>query len=366
MKKKRIISLIVMAVLLLSIPVIVVLANLNDKNNDNYKTNTEYNVYIETSNGGNVTANLNSAKCETLITLSVEPEIGYYLEKTYVNDEEINSLEFSMPNCDAYVYAVFAKDDTLYKVSSENSRYGKVSVDVTEAQSGKKIVVDYFPMNDYVLDYFTINGKNVGSNTEIMMPREDALISAVFKPAIEETPYVISAGMNNGAATSYWYFEYDDFGLTVTVKVKDSLIIDYNETKYQDFVECLVSPYQSDSSNWIKNKTFKLTVTAGGEAFIRYAKSATALDKEELISSDDSIQTNVTIKSITNKDGYSGYEVVMKISYEMLGFTKETGMNKFLVCPAFNNAESSITNNWEVISGCEWFNTKTHLLIEEA
>ena len=364
MKKNRIFGLIIVVVLLLVIPIIVVLGT-SGFNNNSSKTDESHKIFLESSNGGKIFSNLSEAKNGVQISLFVELEVGYYLEKIYVNNEEIDFLEFSMPNCDAYIYGVFAKDDTLYKVSSENSRYGKVSVDIGEAKSGKKISVEYFPLNDYVLDYFTVNGKNVGNNPEIVMPREDAVISAVFKPAIEDTPYVISAGMNNGTATSYWYFEYDDFGLTVTVKVKDSLIIDYNETKYQDFVECLVSPYQSDSSNWIKNKTFKLTVTASGEAFIRYAKSATALDKEELISSDDSIQTNVTIKSITNKDGYSGYEVVMKISYEMLGYTKDTGKNKFLICPAFNNAESSITNNWEVISDCEWFNIKTHLLIKE-
>ena len=362
MKKIRMVSLIIIVVFtLLFIPIIAALADSNGNKED-----LEYNIYIETSNGGNVTSDLSSAVYNTQITLSVEPEMGYYLEKIYVNNEKIDNLEFLMPKKDAYIYAVFAKDDNYYKVTSENSRYGKVSVGIDKAQSGKKIIVDYFPVNDYVLDYFTVNGVNVGKNIEIIMPREDVVISACFKPAIEETPYVISAGMNNGTATSYWYFEYDDFGLKATVKVKDPLIIDYGESKYQDFVECLVSPNQDDSSTWITNKTFKLTVTANGEAFIRYAKSATVLGKEEEISSDSLIKTNVANKSIANKDGYSGYEVVINISYEMLGLTKETGKNKFLVCPAFNNAESSITNNWEVIIGCTWFYIKTHLQIKEA
>ena len=83
MKKNKIIGLIAVVVLLLVIPTIIVLGSSNYIKNKTKNSNSDkqFSIYLESSNGGQVSSDLKEATNGTLITLSVEPEVGYFLQK---------------------------------------------------------------------------------------------------------------------------------------------------------------------------------------------------------------------------------------------------------------------------------------------
>lgn len=325
----------------------------------NNELNRGYNLYYESSNGGTITLDKEQATANEEVTVNAVPEIGYALEGIYVNDKLIEGNTFAMPYQETYVYGSFKKDLTEYSVSAVDNRYGRVFVEIDKAISGQLIEIDYMPLNEYVLDYFTVNGENIGTNNTFIMPNEDVVVSAMFKKAIEDTDVVLSSKMNAATAYSYWYFDYTEEGLHVKVKVTDQTLIMYGEPRHQDNVELLVTSY--DDASWVKGKTTKFMVTAGGTATIAKAVSKTALSDDKLDLTGYNFTYSSSVKYITNKDGYSGYEIDMLIGYEVLGYNYETGLGNFIVCPAFNNAESSITSRWAYYG--EWFVTSTFIRV---
>lgn len=321
-----------------------------------------YDVLTDASNGGVLLADPIRAKAGETVRLTAIPEAGFVLGTVTLNGAALESMQFEMPAGDALVYATFARDRTQYRVTAQNGRYGKVTVDKTSAMSGEIVTADWLPFDGHVLDHFTVNGEDAGKNREIVMPSGDAVISAVFIKAIGDTPVHLSIAGNNNSSQYYWYFRYTETGLTVTVKAIDSSVVITEEPHYRDYVECIVGLYDPFAVDWTVGKTIKLTVTADGTLFLRRAVRTTAFGKE-IFDVGPNFRATVRRKSIAHKDGYSGYEVTMEIDYALLGVTAEEGYGNITICPAMNNSESALTGSWRNL--CVWFDVSTHLHILE-
>lgn len=325
--------------------------------------NKVYDVIVDCSQGGQASTNFIKVEAGTEIVIETIPNEGFVVDYIEINGEVVNQNTFIMSDKNAYIYVSFVKDTTVFEVSAQNSRYGKVMVNRNECYSGGTLIVDYIPVTGYILDYFTINGKNVGNNLKLTMPDENVIVSAVFKKAIEETPVTITSEMSNGSATSYWYFNYNETGLDITVKVEDPLLIMTGDPHYRDYVECVldVSPSQAE---WNVGKTVKLTVTADGLCFMRRAVTNTAFGKEIFDFNKSLWSGTSSIKKISEKDGYSGYEVKFHISYDLFGMDYASCLNKIVVMPAMNNSESLYAGKWVAYSNANWFNMFTYLAIK--
>ena len=336
----------------------------NSYNNTLGQADNSYSVYVENSMGGVLTADKDTASAGDIITLSYEAEENFFLDKISVNGEEIEGLSFTMPEEDVYVYGSFVKDISEYSITVINNRYGVVSC-VENARPGQEIKIIYTPQYNYVLSHFLLNDENIGKVDSFKMPRGHTTLEGVFVKAIEDTNVSVTSKVGSGSATSYWYFSYEETALRVTTKVVDRTPVTSTDVKHRDYVELLVTP--NSSSKWVKNETFKFTATRDGSSFVRVAVAETALSDEKYDEETVSTYGNIIStkeKYISNKEGYTGYEVVFEIPYVAMGFdSKESAIGNFRVAPAMYNAQSEIQGTWAYYG--EWFVVSTLLLIDE-
>jgi len=322
-----------------------------------------YDVITDASEGGEIATSLRKAAAGETVLLTVTPHEGYALDYVELDGVAYEGTSFVMPSAPVTVFAYFVKNLNSYNVTAVNGRYGTVSVNRTKCLSGGTVEVDYIPLNGYVLDYFTLNGQNVGASRLITMPAEDAVISAVFCKAIEDTNVRLSAVMSHSTAYSYWYFAYTDQGLDITVKVEDMLLILTGDPIYRDYVECVVA-LAPTRAEWVVGKTVKLTVTADGTCFMRTAVSGTAFGKEVYDFDRALWSGEADVKSIMKKQGYSGYEAKIHVSYELLGASAAECKGRVAVMPAMNHSESLYGGRWISYNNDAWLNATAYPVVQ--
>lgn len=318
-----------------------------------------YPIYVENNDGGTITVDREAAQEGETVTISVTATLGYQLKEIYLNEEKIEGNSFEMPGQAVVLTPSFAREETRYQITTKNSRYGRVLVEEEmSARAGDKVTVDYYALNGYVLDYITLNGKKteLDSQNAFTMPAEEVVVSAVFKKAIADTDVAITTENKASDGVSNWYFEYKPTGFLVTAKVNDATVIETGEAKYQDYVECMFNIYQEGITEWQSGKTVTYVVTAGEQTFMQTAVTSMELSKPMEVK--ENFKYSVTRKRLMDKDGYSGYEVQMKIPYEALGTTYEKALGNICVCPASRNSESLVTRKWK--NSCDWFDISTH------
>lgn len=333
-------------------------------NTQSVYASNKYSVAIEENDHGTVVAGCTEAEAGTIVSLEVKANNGYVVQAVYVNDEKLEDYTaFTMPEEDVVITPLFAKGNTTYSITTEASRYARIMIKETSACAGDKIVFNYYALDGYVLDCVKLNGKETKLDDEnaFTMPGEDVAVSASFKKAIESTDVVVKTKNQATDGTSYWYFKYTPTAFCITVKVTDATVIATGEPKYQDYVECVLNMYQEGNSSWRKGETVIYTVTASGAAYMQKATSNIGLGRISNV--DEVFSSSVTQKQLTNKDGYSGYEVQMKIPYELLGTTYEEAKGNIVVCPAYRNSESLAARDWT--SAYDWFDVSSHLRVTE-
>ena len=323
-----------------------------------------YSIFVEHSLGGVLHADKEVATVGELVTLTYETEDYYFLDSVKLNSQIIEGLTFEMPEEDVYIYGSFVKDINEYSIEISNSRYGRVTTK-EKAKPGEKVEINYTPQYKYVLSHYLLNEENIGKVDYFLMPRGDVILEGVFVKAIADTNVKVTSTVSSGSATSYWYFSYEEDALRVKAIVEDRTPVMSCDVKHRDYVELLVTP--NNSETWVKDKTFKYTVTRDGSSFVRVALGQTALSDEKY---DENLVTNygnivsIEEKYVTKKDGYTGYETIFEIPYVAMGFdTKTEAIGNFRVAPALYNAQSEIQGTWAYYG--EWFVVSTLLVINE-
>ena len=326
--------------------------------------NDKFSIEVESSDHGSVVAEVSEAKAGTKVALEVQANKGYVVQDVYMNDEKLEDYtSFTMPAEDVVITPIFAKGNATYSITTQASRYAKITIREKSACAGDKVVFKYEALNGYVLDSVKLNGEKtkLDDNNAFSMPGEDVVVSASFKKAIEPADVIVKTTNNGSDGTSYWYFDYTTSAFCITVKVVDATVIATGEAKHQDYVECILNMYQDGNDAWKKGETVKYTVTAGGEAYIQNAISNVGFAR--MLDVDETFSYKVTQKQLMDKDGYSGYEVQMKIPYELLGTTYEEAKGNIVVCPAYRNSESKAMRNWS--HAYDWFDVSSHLRVTE-
>ena len=143
---------------------------------DAEKVKTLYSLTVDNTNGGIISLDKIEANYGDIITVTTTPNIGYELDKIYVNGEELNQNTFNMPANDVTVTATFKKIE--YNITVENTVNGTISVSNNKANYGDIITVTTTPNVGYELDKIYVNGKKLDGNTFTVT--ENAKVTAVF------------------------------------------------------------------------------------------------------------------------------------------------------------------------------------------
>ena len=110
----------------------------------------------------------------------------------------------------------------------------------------------------------------------------------------------------------------------------------------------------------VTGHTFKLTVTADGTCFMRTAITGTAFGKEVYDFDRTLWNGEAAVKSIAKKQGYSGYEVKMHISYKLFGADAATCKGHVAIMPAMNHSESLYGGRWISYNNSAWLNPSAY------
>ena len=159
----------------------------------------KYNVKVEQTTNGLVTAEPTSQEAGKTVNLTVTPNKGYKLGALTVKDStggtvQVNNNSFTMPKSEVTVTATFVEDTTTkeYQINiATNIKNGKLSASPSSAKSGETVTITASPAEGFVLDTLTVKdgaGNPVEvTNNSFAMPAGDVTVSATFKK-VEDKP----------------------------------------------------------------------------------------------------------------------------------------------------------------------------------
>ena len=151
---------------------------------------TQKSITVGECVNGTITLNQELAYPGEQITFQAEPDSGYELSELLLNGESISGNEFTMPNADVVLIAIFVPE-TLYPITIDSGiENGTVTTNVSEAPKGTKVTILATPHVGYELKMLTVNGETIKGNT-FNMPKNDVTISAIFELRLidNSTPY---------------------------------------------------------------------------------------------------------------------------------------------------------------------------------
>jgi len=149
---------------------------------------------------GTLSFSESEAASGTTITITVKPDDGYSLVSgsLTVNGTPIipsgGSYRFVMPAENVTADAKFeVRRSVMYGITVESSDGGTVVSDVTSANEGDRVTLTVKPDEGYTLDSLKYNDTEMissGETCSFIMPSSDVTVSAVFRKAGINDPYV--------------------------------------------------------------------------------------------------------------------------------------------------------------------------------
>lgn len=171
---------------------------------------TEYTITSFTDVGGSVTANKPKAIENGQVTLTININAGYTLERIWLEDSGGNTLQevnissnsFTMPAKDVFIKATFKEiPKTQYDISVEQKSGGNITIEgnKTKAVEGEEVIVTVTPQPGYEIGQVTFNGKLIppqNGQYKFNMPANNVKIKATFNEISQET-YAINIDGDN-------------------------------------------------------------------------------------------------------------------------------------------------------------------------
>ncbi len=164
-----------------------------------------YNVTVNETQNGTVTANPTQAKAGETVALAIEPAPGYEVDVISVKNGEENvaveNNQFTMPAGDVTVTVTFkAIDYTITVTQGEN---GTIAADKTTAHVGEVVTLTNTPNADCVFVSYTVTdaqGNPVTvENNQFTMPASNVTVTATFRAL--EVAYKIKWGEGDNWST---------------------------------------------------------------------------------------------------------------------------------------------------------------------
>ena len=364
----------------LLLPILLVGCNVDgNTNNGNGNSGTSssevvktYNITIKENPNCKISVSKAKASRNEVIEVSVtDIKEGYAIDKITANGNKIANSQFVMPNEDVEI-EVFLKNlnnpDGINSVEVKANEFALIWVEQESYNTGDNVEIAYQCKGNYILDYFTVNGEAI-EGTSFKMPDGDVVIDGVFKLVFSETPWQVTTFSGGIAARSFWYMNYGEAGLEVTVKVDDRRICDVNyqpNAVKRDGIEFILAA-KTDYKGWPFNESYKVLVTCDEDAIFNSASAANTWGGDNLAFDyiEEEFNYSVEHKYLSQNDGYDGYEVNVFIAYEVIGLTKEEALNNVSVCPSLRNSNAHRHSNWSSLPNAIWQDCSTHPILLE-
>jgi len=143
-------------------------------------------ISVTPGEGGDASADKEEASEGTKITLTVEPEDGYKLDKITVNGKTISGKTFTMPAADADVEVTFKK--VVYTITAKTATGGTIKVSPATAEMDDLVTVTFTPKDGYELTAVsikqgddTVSGVSSDGNVySFPMPAGNVTVTATF------------------------------------------------------------------------------------------------------------------------------------------------------------------------------------------
>ena len=179
-----------------------------------FKYAPKYNITVNDSENGSVSADMQTATAGTTVTLTVTPADDYRFVALTVNDGAVEvtkvndtTYTFVMPDEEVTVNATF--EQIPHSVTVEASENGTVDSDKETAVAGETVTLTWTAEDGYTLDKITVtnaSGEEVTVDQGVLactfvMPSSDVTVTATFKVQL-----VTSVAITWGSME----FTYDD------------------------------------------------------------------------------------------------------------------------------------------------------------
>ena len=194
-------------------------------------------------------------------------------------------------------------------------------------------------------------------------------IQVLVLEEIENTNVVLRSTAGNKVATSYWFAEYKEEGISITVDVVDSDISTGNSNYgMNDNVEFIIG-LRGKKHTLSIDTDYKVLVDATGRYFFQKA-----VDLYNFGESSSTVHNAIglifgeTFDCSTELKDYDlgfGYRVNIYIAYSILGLDKEIAYGELSICPAMRNTNNNGTE-WVHFNqlDCVWAKNYTYVGIE--
>ena len=180
----------------------------------NFETVSSHSVTVVQTEGGTISANVDTAYPGDIITLTATANSGYFFSVWDVRDANNNSItmtdnQFTMPNSDVTVSATFLSGCTVTIAEVE---HGTVTASATQGVPGTTIMLTATPDTDYFLSTWVVyqtgdvHNTVTVTNTSFVLPAYDVTVVGIFKMT-EEAEITIGSGTNTSSnlPTNVWY-----------------------------------------------------------------------------------------------------------------------------------------------------------------
>lgn len=158
-----------------------------------FKYAPKYNITLNTSENGSVSADMQTATEGTTVTLTVIPDEGYELDTlTVMNGEtEVTATDntFVMPAGEVTVSATFKKIPRTITIDNSTITNGSVEADKSTAAEGDTVTLTWTAAEGYMMDKITVTDSNGDEVTVdqgltscvFTMPASNVTVTATFK-----------------------------------------------------------------------------------------------------------------------------------------------------------------------------------------
>lgn len=156
-----------------------------------FKYTGTYDITVNDSENGSVTADVNKAAENTTVTLTVAPDADYELDTITVNDGAVEltkvndtTYTFAMPAGNATVSATFKQIKRAVNIGTIEN--GTVTANPTTAATGETVTLTVDPAAEYMLDDLKVVNDTTGEEVTIaadntfVMPNSSVTVTATF------------------------------------------------------------------------------------------------------------------------------------------------------------------------------------------
>jgi len=319
-----------------------------------------YTVTVGDPQGGDITADKDSAVSGAQVTVTVSPDEGYELSYVTINGETVPISEFEDDN--AYTFEMPAENVTIEcgftamkgAITVEKAVGGGVLCDKTQAAAGETVTLTVNPDFGYELKSLKVNGEALtvkDGKATFTMPNTAAKVTAEFAfaagaaveavPAVKAFSALKSKAAAGDTATADYTVVFGDDAVTVTAYVQDKKVLAEKDGIALYFGVRGYQHTELDETNKYVKVTADGTIECGAVKDGDWA----AAESFATVGAAPWGKTDAAI---------DGYKITVKVPYSALDMAdKAAALGNLTVMPVLLNSDNSFAATEGTLEDCD-------------